>query len=260
MSNIVERRETETGHYYWSPKTNSQVPGVTTVLKVLPKEALDNWRLKKAVALALKGEKAWKERPEDVDPVKWLIEAGEREALTAAAIGTGAHNFAEQYMLGNNPDINDLSDKERYHANCFLQFVRDKEPRPVLIERVVTYIDPKTEIPLYCGTMDLVADLNDGFRWMLDYKASSSDARSSHALQAAAYSHATHWIGDDGTLHPMPKVDRAAVVLLNGGDPNKCYRWYRLDNSLVVFSVFKNLLRIHNFSQVENRVLLGELD
>lgn len=259
MKDLVKRIETDTGHYYIDPRTGKQIPGVTSVLKVLPKDQLDTWKLKKAVALALKGEKAWKDMPDDVDAVSWLIEAGEREALVAAKKGTNAHEFAEKYMLGLDPDIELLSKPEQYHARCFLQFVRDYEPSPVLVEKVVTHIDPKLNVPIYCGTIDLVALLTDRFTWMLDYKASASQPRPSHALQASAYFHSTHWIGEDGTLHPMPPMDKAAVILLNGGTVDRGYRWHRLDVSPVVFSVFKSLLRIYNFSKIEDRVLLGEL-
>lgn len=259
MRSPVKRVETETGHYYQNIKTGQRVPGVTTVAGVLPKAKLDNWKLKKAVALALKGETAWKDLPTGADLVSWLIEAGTREANQAADAGTNVHEFAEKYMLGEEPNKDELTKQEQFHANCFLQFVRDHNPKPVLVEKVLVYIDPKTQMPLYCGTMDLIAELSDEFTWLIDYKASSSQPRSSHALQSAAYTHATHWIDENNELHPMPKVDKAAVVLLNGGKADRCYRMYRLDNGPVVFSVFKSLLRIYNFSQIEDRTILGEL-
>lgn len=270
----VRRVETATGHYYLDAKDNP-IPGVTTILKALPKEALQRWSLKKAVALALEGQDKWEYNPaSDGNLVDWLIGAGDREAFAAASIGTNAHEFAEHYMLGLNPDIDALGKKERKHAECFLHFVRDYQPEPVLVEKVLTYIDPKTGQPLYCGTMDLIAKLYwnddsdssrlpndwvDGQTWLVDYKASSSAARSSHALQASAYRYATHWIGDDGELHELPQVDHGAVVLLNGGDGNRCFRMYKLDTSPVVFSVFKSLLRIHHFMKVEDRIILGEM-
>lgn len=259
MRNLIERVETDTGHYYRNVKTGAQIPGVTTVAGVMPKDKLQSWKLRKAVSLALKGESAWKKMPEGTDPVAWLIDAGTREANVAAEAGTNVHDFAEKHMLGLDPDISELTKKEQFHANCYLQFVRDHQPKPVLVEKVLTYIDPKTETPLYCGTMDLIAELSDEAVWLVDYKASSSQPRASHSLQSAAYTHATHWLEEDGTLHPMPKIDKAAVVLLNGGDPDRCYRMYRLDNGPVVFSVFKSLLRIYNFTKVEERVILGEV-
>lgn len=255
----VRRIETATGHYYVDERDNP-IPGVTTILKALPKDALVQWQIKKAVTAAMAGEKGMTGKPTGVDPVLWLMAAGDRESFKAADVGTNAHEFAELHMLGQEPILEDLGKKEQKHANCYLQYVRDHEPQPVLVEKVLTYIDPKTGQPLYCGTMDLVARHNDGYIWLVDYKASASRARPSHALQASAYRYATHWVDTDtGELHEMPEVHRAAVILLNGGGEGKCYRMFELDTSPVVFSVFKSLLRIHNFCKVEERVILGQI-
>jgi hypothetical protein len=272
---LVRRVETPTGHFYCDDKDN-QIPGVTTILKSLPKGALEKWTLRKAVSLALEGEGAWKEYDCDSHGnfVDWLICAGEREANKAAYIGTNAHNFAEAHMLGLDPDIEALGKQERKHAECYLNFVEDYQPEPILVEKVLTYIDSKTNQPLYCGTMDLIAKLTwndardskrlpndwvDGEAWMCDYKASSSAPRPSHALQTAAYRYATHWIDEDGSLQEMVHVDHGAVILLNGGKGESCYRMYKLDTSKVVFHVFKCLLTITNFSKIEDRVILREM-
>lgn len=269
---LVRRIETATGHYYADDKDNP-IPGVTTILKALPKGALEKWNLRKAVSLALEGEGKW-EWDGNGTVVDYLIGAGEREALQAASIGTNAHNFAEAHMLGLNPDIEALNKKERKHAECYLNFVDDYQPKPVLVEKVLTYIDPKTNQPLYCGTMDLIAQLHwndkndpsrlpndwvDGETWMCDYKASSSAPRPSHALQTAAYRYATHWIDEDGSLQEMVNIDHGAVILLNGGKAGSCYRMYKLDTSKVVFHVFKCLLTITNFQKIEDRVILREM-
>lgn len=276
MESIVERVETQTGHFYRNKETKVQIPGVTTVLKALPKEALNTWKLRKAVDLALKGEKAWEKagKPEGVSPTTWLIDAGEREAFKAADIGTNAHNFAEAYMLGQEPDYEALGEAEQNHADCFLDFVKDYQPCPILVEKVIVHLD-KNNQPLYMGTIDLIADLTwntdrdysrlpndwqDGLTWLVDYKASAGQARPSHALQASAYRYATHWLHEEtGQLVEMPSVDRTAVILLNGGKVGRCYRMFELDSSPVVFSVFKSLLRISHFSKIEDRVILGEM-
>lgn len=142
------------------------------------------------------------------------------------------------------------------------------------MEKVLVYVDPKTGQPLFCGTMDLVAKLTaspkaldripndwvDGETYLVDYKGTSSQPRSSHALQMAAYRYSTHYLGEDGQLHEMVPIDHAAVVLLNGGKKcGSCYRMYKLDTSPVVFSVFKSLLRIHNFQSIEDRVIGGDV-
>lgn len=268
---LVRRVETNTGHYYVNDRDEA-IPGVTTILKALPKEALDKWNLRKAVSLALEGESKW-DWDGNGNIVDYLIGAGQREAFKAADIGTNAHNFAEAHMLGLNPVFEDLGKKEQKHANCYLNFVRDYQPKPVLVEKVLTYIDSKSNRPLYCGTMDLIAELTatedalsrvpndwvDGETWMCDYKASSSQPRPSHALQTAAYRYSTHWIDEDGSLQEMVHVDHGAVILLNGGKGESCYRMFKLDTSKVVFHVFKSLLAISNFQKMEDRVILREM-
>lgn len=272
MKSPITKVNTPTGHWYQNTVTGEQVPGVTRILNSLPKGALETWRLKKAVSLALKGG----DHETDGEPlVDWLIGAGDREANQAAAIGTKAHAFAESYLLGENPDLQALNKPERKHAECFLHFVRDYQPESLLVEKVFTYIDPKSGNPLYCGSADLIATLTwndasdasylpndwvDGLTWLCDWKASSSAPRSSHALQTAAYRYSTHWLDEEsGELHEMPTVDKTAVILLNGGSGERCYRMYELDSSPVVFSVFKSLLKIHNFCKIESRVILSEM-
>lgn len=270
---LVRRIETATGHYYANDK-DQQIPGVTTILKALPKEALTKWQMKKAVELALAGEDKWDYEPtRDGKLTDYLIGAGDREAFKAADIGTSAHEFAELHMVGENPDIEALSKKVRKHADCYMNFVADYQPEPVLVEKVLTYIDPKSNQPLYCGTMDLIAKLYvsesamnrvnngwvDGETWLCDYKASASQARPSHALQAAAYRYATHYIDEEGQLQEMVPVDNGAVILLNGGKGESCYRMFKLDTSKVVFYVFRSLLTINNFTKLEDRVILGEM-
>lgn len=269
---ILRKVESATGHFYLD-RNDNRVPGVTTIIKCLPKDALTKWQLRKAVELALAGEGKW-----DWDGqgsiVDYLTAAGDREANKAATKGTKAHDFSEKYMIGLNPDKESYTKAEQKHIDCFLHFVRDYQPDPVLVEKVVTYIDPKTELPLFAGTMDIVAklywndnsnpkylpnDFVDGETYLLDYKSSSGQVRPSHALQASAYRHATHYLDEDGQLRKMVPVDHGAVILLNGGAGDRCFRMHKVDTSPVVFSVFKSLLRIHNFTKIEQRVVLGAM-
>lgn len=269
---LVRRIETSTGHWYANDK-DQPIPGVTTVLKALPKGALEKWTLKKAVSLALEGEDAWGAYDANTDGnfTDWLIGAGDREANKAATVGTNAHEFAELHMTGQEPDMEALGKKEQKHARCYLDFVEDYQPKPVLVEKVLTYIDPKSNQPLFCGTMDLIAELYwneandptrlpndwvDGETWLCDYKASAGQPRPSHALQASAYRYSTHYIDEEGQLQEMVPVDHGAVILLNGGKGGSCYRMYKLDTSKVIFHVFKCLLTISNFQKLEDRVIL----
>lgn len=275
---LVRRIDTLDGGHYYVDDKDRPISGVTTVLKCLPKGALEKWALRKAVSLALDGEEAWTKAKYDPNRngnlIDWLTGAGDREAFKAADIGTTAHTFAEAHMLGQNPDLEALIKPAQKHAKCYLNFVADYQPEPILIEKTVTYIDSKSNRPLYCGSLDLIARLTwnddrdstrlpndwvDGEVWNCDYKASASQPRPSHSLQLAAYRHATHWIDEDGSLQEMVPVDHSAVILLNGGKGENGYRMFRLDTSKIVFHVFKCLLTISNFVPIEQRAILNAM-
>jgi hypothetical protein len=63
----------------------------------------------------------------------------------------------------------------------------------------------------WAGRLDLIADLLDEQRWLLDYKTGQSGVWPETSLQLSAYGHATH-IVIDGVDHPMPRIDRAGAV------------------------------------------------
>lgn len=263
---LVRRVEVDGGHYYLDDQ-NNRIPGVTTILKNLPKGALEEWRVRQAVELALDPTKHPKKRVlEGRELVDWCAGAGDRVARQAANLGNVAHAVAESELLGKPFDLSEEKNpKILKMVECFRQFVRDWEPVPVLVDGVpfvellVTYINPKTGRPEYCGTSDFCCTVLDGTVVLGDWKGQSKAPRSSHALQAAAYAHATHVVIDPekGTLAPMPKVDRAAVVLLNGGDEDTCYRAFELDISKPVFSIFQSLLRIHRFCEIQDMTIMG---
>lgn len=259
MVPLVRRVETNSGHIYLDDK-DDRVPGVTTVLQNLPKPALIDWKVKSAVRLALNTDKHPKRKPlEGEQLVAWCAESGDRTARKAADLGTAAHDWAEAHMNGEDVDAEELSAAVRPMVDCYLRFVEDWKPSPVLVERLFVYVSPKTGRPMYCGTGDLVADLKDGNRWMLDWKGQTKSPRTTHALQLAAYANSTHWVDEEGELHPMVQCDKGAVILLNGS-PDTCYRMYEADISKDTFNVFMYLLRIHRFMQHEDEVLLGLVD
>lgn len=254
---LVNRIETGGGHYY-ADDNGERILGVTSVCSKMPKPQLDDWKVASAVRLALQTDKHPKRKPLEGEAlVKWCSDAGSRVAQKAANLGNGAHDYAESFLLGRAPDYETISASVRPMVDCFLRYVADWQPKPLLVERVLVHLDPKTGRPLYAGTCDLIADLVDGSRQVVDWKGATKAPRTSHALQMAAYAHATHWLDEtDGSLQPMPEgITAAQVVLLNGGE--FCYRAYDLDISPVTFSVFKSLLRIAKFEKMQDLVILN---
>ena len=79
----------------------------------------------------------------------------------------------------------------------------------MLVESPVANITPGA-----AGTIDLVADLADGYRWLLDLKTTRSGIFREVALQLAAYRYAEWVLDPAGTVTPMPAVDRVGAVWL----------------------------------------------
>ena len=99
----------------------------------------------------------------------------------AATIGTTAHDWIEQFVKGNKPDMPD--DKNVIQAiNGFMNWVEDHKVKFLMSEQVV--YSKKHD---YIGTMDAVATLQGGRkRYMIDYKVSNG-LYPAVAYQTAAY-------------------------------------------------------------------------
>lgn len=125
----------------------------------------------------------------------------------AAVRGTTVHEFAQRLQAGERVEV---PDEYVGHVDAYLKFVDDWQPRELLVEAPVF-----SRAFQYAGTTDLVADLADGARWLLDFKTSKGEPWPETALQLAAYRYSDFYlVNGDTTEHPMPKVDRCGVVWL----------------------------------------------
>lgn len=198
----VRRRNHGTGHSYVDANT-LKVPNVTgSIRDGMPKPQLIDWAARTVAETALD---RWDELA-DMKPSERFAElryAHNKRRNAAALRGTKVHKLAEQYMAGEEVDLTDPD--VRAHVESYVAFVDDWNPAPLLVEStVVSYRYG------YAGTLDLVADLADGRRWLLDIKTSSA-VYGDTALQLAAYRYADRYADDDGE-HDMPAVDACGVI------------------------------------------------
>jgi hypothetical protein len=92
----------------------------------------------------------------------------------------------------------DVPDEIAGYVNSCVQFLDDWQVKPVLVEAVVASRKWR-----YAGTLDLVADLPDGRRALMDYKTSDSGIWPETILQQAAYRFAEFYLDADGNEQPM---------------------------------------------------------
>lgn len=159
--------------------------GVTTLLgDGLPKPALLPWGIKSVAEYAADH----LDRLVEMQPmgrealVAALKQAPYTERDTAAKRGTEVHLLAELLAQGEEVTV---PPELAGHVESCVRFLDDWKIKPVVVEAVVA-----SRRWNYCGTLDIVADLPDGSRSLIDYKTSRSGIFGETALQLAAYAHA----------------------------------------------------------------------
>jgi hypothetical protein len=186
-----------------------RVPSVTTVCRVMDKPGLDTWRVKQAAQWAathagevdLMGEEAW---------TKAAAGAADVAMRAGGTRGRQLHLLAESMILGEPfPEADEngepITDDVYASAKQLVAFFDAWDVEPIAREAFVF-----NDVHGWAGRLDLVADLRDGRRWLLDYKTGTG-VYPDQSLQLAAYRHASHIVVGDRDL-VMPPVDDVAVV------------------------------------------------
>jgi hypothetical protein len=186
------------------------VPSVTTIRGVLDKPGLVGASAKEAAAwaaihvdeLTTLGEEEWRRTCAGAGPRAWAVSRDK---------GTLLHNLAERLVYGDALPTEDADglpfpDDVYQSAQQLAGFMDAWQVDPVAHEAVVF-----NDVDHWAGRLDLIGDLSDGARWLLDYKTGASGVWSETSMQLAAYAHATHIVIDDEDL-PMPAVDKGGAV------------------------------------------------
>ena len=192
------------GHSYLLD--GEQADGVTTILSQgVPKPALIGWAANTTAGYAIDH---WDELADlkASERLRKLEKARFGDNDAALVRGTQVHSIAQQLSSGEEVDV---PEHLLGHVDSYLQFVTDWQPEEVIVETIVANRRRR-----YMGTLDLIADLNDGQRWLLDWKTTASGIWPESALQLAAYRNAEFYIDAQGQEQPMPTVDQAGCVWL----------------------------------------------
>ena len=196
------RRNYGRGHGY-KDANGIKVPGVTTLIgKGLPKPALVNWAARTAAEYAVDNWVELTDAPisERLDQIRNAPNASKN---AAALRGTKLHDAAQQLQERGTVDV---EPGQLPLVESYLKFCQDWDLRAEYVESAVYSVTHG-----YAGTLDLIAILSDGKRWLLDLKTSKG-VYGDMALQQAAYRFA-EYLAVDGDEHiPMPQVDAVGIV------------------------------------------------
>lgn len=253
----IKRRNYGRGHGYTID--GQKVPGVTTVIgNGLPKPALMGWAAKtiaeyvadrldqkdghvvadQLVAdlgdIARGRSKPWPEKLSRTKVAEQLKGVHYEDRDQAANRGTAVHNLAEKLAHGEEVEV---PDELTGHVDSYLQFLEDWQPTDALVEVVVGNVKER-----YSGTLDMIATLADGRRWLLDIKTSRSGPYGEVALQLAGYRFA-EWAVIDGDLVPMPEVDCCGVIWVRADG----YDLFPFEAGLAQYRIFQYVRQVGDF-------------
>lgn len=203
----IKRRNHGRGHSYIDTDTNQKIRSVTTMLKGVPKH-LEKWAAEITANYAVDH---WDELSQMLPTERLKVLYGVRSAQLQAASRKGTKIHALASKLVADEAVVMPPELEPY-VLAYVDFLNDFDVKPILVEAVVVSHEHG-----YCGTLDLIAGLFDGFdyvTWLLDIKTGNGVYGES-ALQEAGYGFADAWVDDDGGEHPMPPIDRYGVVHLS---------------------------------------------
>jgi hypothetical protein len=221
------------GHSYLLD--GAPVDGVTTCLgEGYPKPGLIGWAFDTASQYAVDH---WDELAE-LGPGSRLarIQKARYAARDEAAVrGTAVHELAQRLQAGEEIDV---PEHLIGHVDAYLTFVHDWQPVELLVEAPVFSREFR-----YAGTVDLVADLADGRRWLLDWKTSKGEPYPEVALQLAAYRYSEFTLNGDNSETPMPRVDRCGVVWLRADG----YDLIPVDAGIDAFVAFGHVQQVAQF-------------
>jgi hypothetical protein len=240
---LTKRIATGRGHTY---KLDGQkVDGVTTIISDgVPKPALPNWAAREVATFAADNLDTLTTLDRDA-AIDLLKGAPWRDRDRAARRGTEVHGLAERLIHGEEIEV---PEELTGHVDAYLDFLDHWNPTAEHVELVVVNRRYR-----YMGTLDLIATLNDGQRWLLDIKTTRSGVFGEVALQLAAYRNAEICLDPNGDEQPMPEVDATGVIWVRADG----YDLVPVDTNPNVFRAFLYAQQVGSFCKT-NRDLVGD--
>jgi hypothetical protein len=252
--------------YVNDSRPNITVPGVTSIISMLPKQDfLGPWQAGLAADLAIDSFDYLKDMAarDRAGARRYIAGAARRYTEVRSKLGSRAHDVFERLMAGEHVDYvhSDIVN----HVKHFRQFLEAVNPELVRAEDVAWSYEHK-----YAGSFDAILRIwveaggPTGVRItpdrsgtpilvMVDYKTSKS-TYPDVALQLAAYRYADVIIDPDGNEEPMPAIDSAAVLHVT--DDQWSFKGVRADRQ--VFDSFLTLRKTFDWVREGSKDVIGK--
>jgi hypothetical protein len=238
------------GHrYYVHPETNDAVPGVTSIIGMLPKGFLKFWAAKLVAETAVEnfGTLASMIASGDqVGAIDYLKRAPMRNTGEAADTGSAVHDLVERIARGE--DLGPVHPELQPFVDHFRTFVQDFSPEFLFLEETVW-----NETHGYAGSFDWIARIGDAVV-IGDNKTTRSGVYPETALQLTAYARAEYILHADGTKTDLPPIEAAAVLHLRP-EGYKLIPVFMTDEA---FDTFLGLRRTLDWDREHSKHALGK--
>ncbi|MBZ4319544.1 hypothetical protein JNW98_09220 [Streptomyces sp. SCA2-4] len=245
--------------FYVSPETAEKVPGVTSIVSMLPKPYLTFWAARMTAETAVENLDAVKSiaARDPAGAIDYLRNSHTRYTKLRARVGSDAHDLFERMIrLEEIPRVH--PDLEPYRLG-FAEFLTAVRPELVRAEDVAW-----SDEHGYAGSFDAIVRVRLGEdgrpdhehgEWrtlLVDWKTSKS-AYPDVALQLAAYAHADRVISPEGVSELMPEIDGAAVLHIT--PEGWVFKPVRVDEE--IFNVFLTLRHVFQWDREISKTVFG---
>lgn len=204
--------------YPWPPPPADPamwVPSVTTILGVVDKPAIANWKVdraaKGAIKMAKNGSLAALIEQDEAMALSAIKTAWRSELDEAGQAGTMVHETIEAQIKGTEKPV--LTPVATQIVTNLNRLMAEYEVEPIHSECTVYGLQPDLE---WAGTLDLIVEMfvpgRGRRRLVADIKTSKGVYDEMAAQIGGAYCHADKLVtGDTGEVIDMPEVDGAVV-------------------------------------------------
>ncbi|MET9959318.1 hypothetical protein ABZ128_09550 [Streptomyces sp. NPDC006326] len=236
--------------FYIDPQdAHVKVPGVTSVVGMLPKDFLTFWAAKQSAEAAVTNWDIVSElcRRDPQGAIDYLKNAHRRTSKAAADLGSTAHDLFERQARGEVIKLRHVHVDVKPHVQWFDQFLQEIQPKFLHMEETVW-----SDTYGYAGSFDAIAEV-DGEVVVLDWKTSKS-VYDSVALQLSAYRYADRIIrASDGESIPMPDLVGGAVLHVR----SEGWKLVPVECGPKVFEAFKALRQVFDWEAEGKKKVVG---
>lgn len=227
-----------------------KVPGVTSVVGMLPKDFLTFWAAKEAADAAVTN---WDivSKLIERDPagaVDYLKNAHRRKSKAASDLGSTAHDYFERLARGDSINLRHVHADVKPHVRWFEEFLQEVQPEFLHLEETVW-----SDAFHYAGSFDAIARV-DGEIVVIDWKTSKA-VYDSVALQLSAYRYADRIIlSDTGESVDVPEMTGGAVLHVRP----EGWSFVPVECGPQVFDAFKALRSVFDWEADGKKKVVGK--